>query len=409
MTNFGYEYLYLGAPAIFGIAMFVRYRQWRPMLPALASAALCLIFLVNPFQAVSSAAARIPLLAQVVGAWYFLAGLTATAAAIAAFGIDEFLTAPKKPLSTTLSIAAIASASAWIVYELHAWTASSFHPGWWSALDAVATLTVFALCILATRDRMKLAIVLLLVVAVDYKSFGTSKRFNARAGQLPHEYARDGFSAMDPHAFQALAAHPEDRILLDFTAPMPVELRHHGLATPQGFDPFVAERYFNFVKSLGARIETNREFYFDSEQALNALGVRYVITTPNGPLFARLETNPAFKLLGRDGYYFRVYEYQNFLDSAPVLFRTPEIRRYQVTSDFVFKEQFFPGWTATLDGHPIPIQLWHGAFQTVSVPPGTHQLEFRYHPQSQKIGAWITALSTMLLLGLAIFYRSGKR
>ncbi len=403
MTNFGYEYLYLGAPAIFGIAIFVRYRRWRPVLPVLASSIVCLIFLVNPFQAISLAVARIPLLAQVVGAWYFLAGLTATVAAVAAFGIDQFLTA-KKPHSNTLSIAAIACAAAWIIYELHAWSTSSFRPGWWSALDAVVTLLVFALSIFAVRGRMKLATVLLLVVAVDYKSFGTSKRFNARSGSLPHEYARDGFSAMDPHAFQSLAAHPEDRILLDFTAPMPVELRHHALATPQGFDPFVAVRYLDFVKTLGARIETNREFYIDSDNqpALDTLGVRYVITTPNGPLFSRLEANPSFKLLGNDGYYFRVYEYQNFSEPAPILFRTPEIRRFRVTKAFVFKEQFFPGWTASLDGHPVPIQLWHGAFQSVSVPPGTHEVEFRYHPESQKIGAWVTALSTLLLLALVL-------
>jgi hypothetical protein len=278
-------------------------------------------------------------------------------------------------------------------------------------LDALATLIVFAISIFAVRARPGMAAVLLLAVAVDYKSFGTSKRFNARPGSLPHEYARDGFSAMDPQAFQSLAAHPEDRILLDFTAPMPVELRHHGLATPQGSDPFIAERYLDFVKTLGARIETNREFYIDSnnQQALDALAVRYVITTPNGPLFARIEANPAFKLLGSERYYFRVYEYQNFSEPAPVLFRTPEIRRFRVTSDFVFKEQFFPGWTATLDGHPVPIQLWRGAFQSVTVPAGTHELEFRYHPRNQKIGAWISALSAILLIGLAISNRSGKR
>jgi hypothetical protein len=407
MTNFGREYLYLGAPAFFGIAVFLRYPRWRPVIPLLASGAACVLFLTNPFEAVSSAVAKIQTLSQVCGAWYFLAGLTTTAAGIAAFGIDQFLVT-KKPPSNTWTIAAIVSATAWGIYELHAWTASAFRPGWWSALDAIGTLSVFILCIFAVRGRAKMAIVLLLCVAVDYKSSGTSKRFNARSGSLPHEYARDGFYAMDPHAFQALAAHPEYRILLDFSAPMPVELRHHALASPQGFDPFIAQRYLDFVKGLGASLETDREFSFDSDNqvALDTLAVRYVITTPNGPLFPHLQANPAFKLLGNDGAYFRVYEYQKFsepfIGPATPLSRTPESRTFQTNSsdgaDFVLKEQFFPGWAAYIDGRTIPITLWHGAFQAVHIPPGDHKLDFRYRPRSLRIGAWISAISFLLLL-----------
>jgi hypothetical protein len=411
MTNYGREYLYLGAPALFGIAAFLSYRRWRPAIPLLASGAVCLIFLTNPFQIISSAIEKIQFLAQVCGAWYFLAGITATAAGVAAFGIDQFLTRrSEKPLSNAWPIAGIICAAAWAIYELHAWSTSTFPSGWPSALSALATLLVFILCIFACRARPAMAAVLLLLVAVDYKSFGTSKRFNARKGSLPHEYARDGFVAMDPQAFRALAAHPQYRILLDFSAPMPVELRHHGLSSPQGSDPFVAQRYLDFVQALGASSEGKREFSFDSDNqlAMDTLAVRYVITTRNGPLYSHLEANPAFKLLGNDGSYFRVYEYQNFkepfIGTATLLSRTPEIRQFQVSSpDFVLKEQFFPGWSAYVDGRAIPIQLWHGAFQSVEVPPGDHKLEFRYQPRSLKIGAWISAIAVLLLIAIPKF------
>jgi hypothetical protein len=419
MTNFGREYLYLGAPALFGIAVCLRYQRWRPVVPLLASGAVCLIFLTNPFQAISSAVAGIQLLSEVCGAWYFLAGITATAAGVAAFGIDRFLSnSSKKPLFSAWIIAAVLSAAAWAIYELHLWSTSAFRAGWWSALDALATLLVFVLCILAVRMHRAMAAVLLLCVAVDYKSFGTSKRFNGRKGSLAHEYARDGFFAMDPQAFQALSAHREYRILLDFTAPMPAELRHHGLASPQGFDPFVAQRYLDFVKNLGARADTDREFSFDSDNqpALDTLAVRYVITTRNGPNFSHIETNPAFKLLGDDGYYFRVYECQKFsepfIGPATLLFRTPETRRFKVSSsaedEFVLKEQFFPGWTARLDGQTIPIQLWHGAFQSVHVPAGNHKLDFQYEPRTLRIGAWISGGASALLL-LTISLRTAFR
>jgi hypothetical protein len=412
MTNYGREYLYLGAPALFGIAAFLCYRRWRPAIPLLASGAVCLIFLTNPFDAISSAVDKIQFLAQVCGAWYFLAGITATAAGVAAFGIDEFLTRrSEKLLSNAWTIAGIVCAAAWAAYELHAWSTSTFPSGWRSAPSALATLIVFTLCIFACRARPAMTALLLLSVAVDYKSFGTSKRFNARKGSLPHEYSRDGFFAMDPQAFQALAAHPQYRILLDFSAPMPVELRHHGLSSPQGSDPFVAQRYLDFVRNLGASSEGKREFSFDSDNqlALDTLAVRYVITTRNGPLFSHLEANPAFHLLGNDGAYFRVYEYQKYSPSPTPLFRTPEIRQFQVSSpepaDFVLKEQFFPGWSAYLDGRAIPIQLWHGAFQSVHLPPGDHKLEFRYQPRSLKIGAWISAVSALLLIATSMFFR----
>jgi hypothetical protein len=385
----------------------LRYRQWRPLIPLLACGVICTIFLTNPFHAVSSAIDKTPLLAQVCGEWYFLAGLSATAAGLAAFGIDRFLTSSKKPLSITWTIAATVSAATWAIYELHGWSTSAFRAGWWSALDALITLIVFILCIFLVRTRMKLSVVLLLSVAVDFKSFGTSKRFNAHQGSLPHEYARDGFFAMDPQAFKAMAAHPESRILSDFTAPAPVELRHHGLSSPQGGDPFVTQQYLDFARNLGAHSDTNRELSLDSDNqlAMDKLAIRYVMTTKNGPLYPHLQANPVFKLLGDDGYYFRVYEYQKFSEpfvgTGTLLFRTPEIRRFQVTSpDFVLKEQFFPGWRAYLDGQPIPIQLWHGAFQSVHLPPGTHSLEFRYAPQTQKIGAWISAASVGILLFL---------
>jgi len=410
-TNFGREYLYLGAPALFGIAVFLRYRPWRQAIPLLASGAVCLIFLTNPFQAVSSAVGGVQLLAQVCGPWYFLAGITATAAGVAALGIDRFLTHRTNKLSNVWPIIGTVCAVAWAIYELHAWGASGFRAGWWSALDALATLIVFVICIFAARKHMTMAVVLLLCVATDYKSFGTSKRFNGRKGSLPHEYARDGFFAMDPEAFRALAAHPEYRILSDFTAPAPVELRHHGLSSPQGGDPFVTERYLDFVRNLGARSETNRELSFDSDNqlAMDTLAVRYVITTQNGPLYSHLQRNPAFKLLGNEGYYFRVYEYRKFpAPSAKLLFRTPEIRRFQVSfpesADFVLKEQFFPGWTAYLDGRAIPIQLWNGAFQSIRVPAGDHKLDFRYEPRSLKIGAWISAISALLLIALPRFF-----
>ncbi len=127
MTNPGREYLYLGAPAVFGIVALLRYRSWRPIVPLLASGAVCVIFLTNPFHALSALSEKLQFFGQVCGAWYFLAGITATAAGLAAFGIDQFLLRPKK-LPNVWTIAAIVSTAAWAIYELHAWHASAPPP-----------------------------------------------------------------------------------------------------------------------------------------------------------------------------------------------------------------------------------------------------------------------------------------
>jgi hypothetical protein len=260
----GREYLYLGAPALFGIAALFIYRLWRPVVPLAAAGFVCLVFLSNPFDVVSNLIGRVEFLSQICRDWYFLAGLTASFAALAAFGIDRFLSSKPSQLGRPWIWTAVAGAFTWAAYELLV-----SRP---SPLRAAATLAIFTLCAFAFRSqsgrlRTTLTVALLLCAAVDYKSSGTNKPFNGRRGALPHEYAREGFLGMDRQAFDELIAHPEDRILLDYAAPMPDELRHHGLASPQGFDPFISRQYLSKAKNLGARFETPRQFDFDIDNA----------------------------------------------------------------------------------------------------------------------------------------------
>jgi uncharacterized membrane protein YfhO len=41
---------------------------------------------------------------------------------------------------------------------------------------------------------------------------------------------------------------------------------------------------------------------------------------------------------------------------------------------------FYPGWQARLDGRPVPIVQANLALRAVAVPPGLHQVEWRYRP-----------------------------
>ncbi len=65
-------------------------------------------------------------------------------------------------------------------------------------------------------------------------------------------------------------------------------------------------------------------------------------------------------------------------------------------------DAWYPGWEAELDVEPVEILRANAAFRAVPVPAGRHTVVFRYRPRSLKIGAWISVLSGLILLPLAL-------
>jgi len=66
----------------------------------------------------------------------------------------------------------------------------------------------------------------------------------------------------------------------------------------------------------------------------------------------------------------------------------------------------FPGWQATVDGHPSPILRANHAFRVVEVPAGESMVEFRYRPASILVGG---AVSAATILALAVFLWRERR
>ncbi len=201
-----------------------------------------------------------------------------------------------------------------------------------------------------------------------------------------------------------MRSHPEYRVALGPVAPIPQGLHHSGLASPQGFDPLLPAQYKNLVDRIG-HFRTNREFDLDpaNEKALQLLGVRYFIGAGNTTYGER------FRLLKPDDRYYKVFEY---LDARPAYawdagsvelkLWQPERRAFTVRSTaggrFRLSEQLYPGWTATIDGAPAPIDRCDEAFQCVAVSPGEHRIEFQYRSRSLPIGAAISLFTIALLL-----------
>jgi hypothetical protein len=82
-----------------------------------------------------------------------------------------------------------------------------------------------------------------------------------------------------------------------------------------------------------------------------------------------------------------------------------------VTIDAVLKQPGFtmlndtemPGWTATVDGSPVPILHADYLFRAVRVPPGRHQIRFEYRSRADAIGMGVTLFGIALTIGLGVF------
>jgi hypothetical protein len=70
---------------------------------------------------------------------------------------------------------------------------------------------------------------------------------------------------------------------------------------------------------------------------------------------------------------------------------------------------YFPGWTARVDGRPVPIVRANYLFRAVPVPAGTHSVVFSYEPMSVTFGAGISAVTASIVLIFAILLLLAKR
>jgi hypothetical protein len=79
----------------------------------------------------------------------------------------------------------------------------------------------------------------------------------------------------------------------------------------------------------------------------------------------------------------------------------------------VFSRLLWPGYTATLDGRPVPVDSLRGVFVTIRVPAGTNaaRLALSFRPPGTTLGLFLAALGLVLLTVLMIiqFVFTGRR
>jgi uncharacterized membrane protein YfhO len=64
----------------------------------------------------------------------------------------------------------------------------------------------------------------------------------------------------------------------------------------------------------------------------------------------------------------------------------------------VFSEVYYPaGWNAFIDGQKAPYIKTNYVLRGMYVPPGTHEIEFRFEPESYTTGRTITIVANVLV------------
>jgi len=65
----------------------------------------------------------------------------------------------------------------------------------------------------------------------------------------------------------------------------------------------------------------------------------------------------------------------------------------------------YPGWNTILDGKQVATNNTDDLFRTVSIPPGTHTVEWKYQPTSFKYGSWFSLFGGIVLCLLSFRFR----
>jgi hypothetical protein len=71
----------------------------------------------------------------------------------------------------------------------------------------------------------------------------------------------------------------------------------------------------------------------------------------------------------------------------------------------ILGDQFHPGWQAYLNGRPTPIIRVNHILRGILLPPGEHQVVFKFAPTSLQIGSWLSLVGIVILIILVAFDR----
>jgi hypothetical protein len=94
---------------------------------------------------------------------------------------------------------------------------------------------------------------------------------------------------------------------------------------------------------------------------------------------------------------FRNVTIKEYLPNRVTLEADPGPAGYLVLTDI-----WFPGWTCTVDGRPVPIHRANFLFRGIELPPGAHHVVFDFIPDSYVWGKTISLAAVLVVLGICL-------
>ncbi|MBL8220310.1 MAG: hypothetical protein JNL62_13845 [Bryobacterales bacterium] len=390
-------------------------RRWRPALPGIAILALAVWMMRNPFGVTSALLDVLPRFNESVRNWNFLAGLALGSVLLVRAAMEDMLARPAKAAWTSVSMGACVLWCGWL-WAVWKPGGRDFGVLWMSAAEVAVTLAIFAALLRAAPSGKALvSAAIVLLVFTELKVYGTNRRFSAAADDIDRFFAADartggpGMIGVDDAVYAEFRKNRHYRIAL-LDSLVHDDMRHYLLATPQGLDPMLPDQYRREVERF-VPFHSDREFWPDPfrEESLRQLGVRYVLTPQSHAVYARLKADARFRLMEPSTSFFHTFEYLGARAIFEVergtgrpLVWSAEERQIEVEGEgggFVLKEQFAPGWRATVDGRPVPVERESLAFQRIAVPAGKHLVAFRYSSPALPWGAAVSLGGLAMLAG----------
>jgi uncharacterized membrane protein YfhO len=93
-------------------------------------------------------------------------------------------------------------------------------------------------------------------------------------------------------------------------------------------------------------------------------------------------------------------------DQATIIEYSAETVRVEIETStsgiLVLSDVVYPAWHARVDQTPAEIYTADGALRAVVVPAGRHTVEFQYASAALPVGAAITGLTLLVLVGAAV-------
>jgi hypothetical protein len=99
--------------------------------------------------------------------------------------------------------------------------------------------------------------------------------------------------------------------------------------------------------------------------------------------------------------------------AVTVLAEEPDVRRLRVQTDrpafLIVRENYYPGWQATIDGAPAKIYRTNYLYWGFATPAGAHDVTLSFRPAGFRPALAATVLAFLGTLGLTLFYRPFRR